>query len=172
MELLPLGLCHSCSHQWYCSTPGTEVPWWHSGPSGSGHPMPTLQPSVGTSGRATGSSQELQSHLLSAQLGQGWVAFPFSRGQRSLAAWPAPRAVGWREKSLPHPAVPTPEPWFSDFHSFLCVRGEGQGRVCRRGLGGREGAGEALVTPRCCRAPAASSPAQWDPLGLFLNGGT
>lgn len=47
----------------------------------------------------------------------------------------------------------------------------GQGRACRRGVGGREGAGETLVTPRCCRAPAASPAAQWDPLGLLLNRG-
>lgn len=41
-----------------------------------------------------------------------------------------------------------------------------QGWLGRRGHGG---AGVTLVTLRCCRAPAASPPAQRDPLASFLN---
>lgn len=102
-----------CSQQGWCSTPGMEALGWHSGLSPRGQPVPTLRPGVGTSGRATGSSQELQNRLVSAPAGQGWVALPVSRGQHSPAAWAAARAMGWREKSLSHPSVPALEPCFS-----------------------------------------------------------
>lgn len=90
-----------------------EVLGWHSGLS------PRASPAAGCwdirKGHRLHPARSCRAALSPARLGRVGL-HSVSHRQHSPAAWAAPSAVGWREKRLSHPSVPTLEPCLSSSH--------------------------------------------------------